>query len=331
MNEIKIYGQIGLVVNPEHLADQLKDFDGDLTVRINSPGGDVFAGYAIYNMIQDYKGNVIVHIDGVAASMASVIALAGDKVIMAKNALYMIHNPSSGTQGDSAEHIKKAELLDTVKSILIDAYNTKTGISKKKLSKMLDNETWLKSDKALKLGFVDEIKSSVLKKDIENVMSLQDPNTIYAHYVINNKEDMNKETLKLLGLPEDATNEAVNAAIRKLLKPKKTVSEKKKKKIKAVIDNAIREHKFNATMSAKYEQLMALDFKGTKAIIEDMNAPVKLSERISGHKLNNQKPLLKKDDRKNWGLQEYRKYDPQLLKRDRALYNELVEKEFPTE
>ena len=331
MNEILIYGKIGLTVNAQIVSSQLADFKGDVTIKINSPGGEVFEGYAIYNAIQEYEGKVTIHIDGVAASMASVIALAGDEVIMAKNAMYMIHNPSSGTQGDSNEHKKKAELLDTIKDLLIDAYHDKTGIKKSKLSKMLDKETWLTSDKALKLGFIDEIKSNVLTKDVEDLLSFSNPLEVYAHYVTNNFNDMNKEVLKLLGLPEDAKDSAVVEAIKKLLNPKPEKSAKKTKKIKAILDEAVSAKKMTVDMTGQFEKLLAIDFKGTKAVIDQMHGAVKISDHISGANLNNQKPLLKKNDRKNWGLEEYRKYDPQALQRDRNLYNELVEKEFPTE
>ena len=131
--------------------------NGDITVWINSPGGDCVAAAQIYNMLMDYPGNVTVKIDGIAASAASVIAMAGTKVLISPVGMLMIHNPATLAWGDSGEMQKAIEMLGSVKDSIINAYEIKTGLSRTKLSHMMDAETWMDAHKAMELGFVDGI------------------------------------------------------------------------------------------------------------------------------------------------------------------------------
>ena len=141
---------------------------GDITVWINSPGGDCVAAAQIYNMLMDYKGNVTVKIDGIAASAASVIAMAGTKVLMSPVSMIMIHNPMTVAFGDSGEMQKAIEMLGSVKDSIINAYEIKTGLSRAKLSHLMDAETWMDANKAIELGFADEIiKRSGETEDME--------------------------------------------------------------------------------------------------------------------------------------------------------------------
>ncbi len=128
---------------------------GNITVWINSPGGDCVAAAQIYNMLMDYKGDVTVKIDGIAASAASVIAMAGTKVLMSPTALMMIHNPLTVAIGDSEEMQKAIDMLSEVKESIINAYEIKTGLSRAKLSHLMDAETWMNANKAVELGFAD--------------------------------------------------------------------------------------------------------------------------------------------------------------------------------
>ena len=130
---------------------------GDITVWINSPGGDCVAAAQIYNMLMDYKGNVTVKIDGIAASAASVIAMAGTKVLMSPTALMMIHNPLTVAIGDSEEMQKAIDMLSEVKESILNAYEIKTNLSRAKLSHLMDAETWMNANKAVELGFADDI------------------------------------------------------------------------------------------------------------------------------------------------------------------------------
>ena len=144
-------------ITPAVFKDELNAGSGDITVWINSPGGDVVAAAQIYNMLIDYKGNVTVKIDGLAASAASVVAMAGTEVLISPVGMMMIHNPSTIAAGDTAEMKKVAEMLDEVKESIMNAYEIKTGLSRDELSKMMDAETWMDANKAVELGFADKI------------------------------------------------------------------------------------------------------------------------------------------------------------------------------
>lgn len=144
-------------VTPALFKAELEKGSGDITVWINSPGGDCFAAAQIYNMLKDYTGKVTVKIDGIAASAASVIAMAGDVVQISPVGMLMIHNPSTISWGDHKEMQKAIEMLDECKESIINAYELKTGLSRNRLSKLMDEETWMNANKALELGFADEI------------------------------------------------------------------------------------------------------------------------------------------------------------------------------
>ncbi len=130
---------------------------GPITVWINSPGGDCVAAAQIYNMLMDYPHDVTIKIDGIAASAASVIAMAGTKVLVSPVSMMMIHNPMTVAMGDSTEMQKAIEMLDSVKDSIINAYEIKTGLSRAKLSHLMDAETWMDANKAVELGFADAI------------------------------------------------------------------------------------------------------------------------------------------------------------------------------
>ena len=144
-------------VTPKLFKDELNAGDGNITLWINSPGGDVFAAAQIYNMLMDYKGNVTVKIDALAASAASVIAMAGTKVCMSPVAMLMIHNPATIAIGDTEEMQKAIDMLSEVKESIMNAYEIKSGLSRAKISKLMDAETWMNAKEARKLGFADEV------------------------------------------------------------------------------------------------------------------------------------------------------------------------------
>ncbi|WKY46046.1 Clp protease ClpP [Eubacteriaceae bacterium ES2] len=144
-------------ITPQQFKNELMSGQGDIDIWINSPGGDCIAASQIYNMLMDYKGNVTVKIDGIAASAASVIAMAGTTVKVSPLSLIMIHNPLTVAIGDSSEMKKAVQMLDEVKQSIINAYELKTGQPRAKLSKLMDAETWLNANKALELGFADEM------------------------------------------------------------------------------------------------------------------------------------------------------------------------------
>ena len=144
-------------VTPQLFRDELEAGTGDITIWINSPGGDCVAAAQIYNMLMDYKGSVTVKIDGIAASAASVIAMAGTEVLMSPVGMLMIHNPMTVAMGDAEEMEKAIEMLSSVKDSILNAYEIKTGLSRAKLAHLMDAETWMDANKALELGFIDGI------------------------------------------------------------------------------------------------------------------------------------------------------------------------------
>ena len=173
---------------PKIFRDELMSGEGDITVCINSPGGDCIAAAQIYNMLLEYKGNVTIKIDGIAASAASVVAMAGNKVIMSPVSMLMIHNPMTMAAGDTIEMKKAISMLTEVKESIINAYELKTGMSRDKIAKLMDAETWMDANKAVELGFADEIlsrESSVKPSAMmysENVVSRKLWNKISAKY-----------------------------------------------------------------------------------------------------------------------------------------------------
>lgn len=170
--ELLLYGEIsdaswyGDEVTPKKFADDLAACGGkDLTVRVNSPGGDVFAAQAIYNQLKAYTGKVTVKIDGMCASAATVIACAGETVIMPSNTIYMIHNPKSAMLGyyDAVQLGKVSDRLTTVKQTIVNVYMGRVGnaLSEVQVKHKMDSEEWMTADKAKEYGFVDEITDEI--------------------------------------------------------------------------------------------------------------------------------------------------------------------------
>jgi len=162
--EIWIYEQIGEDfwsgggVTAKKFQEELAGIKAkQIDLHINSPGGQVFEGVTIYNLLKQHDATITTYIDGLAASIASVIALAGDKVVMAENALYMIHNPTGMVWGPAAEMRKMADVLDKIRSTMSTVYTGKTGKTEDEINGLLDAETWMTAAEAKEAGFVDEI------------------------------------------------------------------------------------------------------------------------------------------------------------------------------
>lgn len=147
----------GNEITPKLFRDELESDAGNITVWINSPGGDVFAAAQIYNMLKEYSGNVTVKIDGIAASAASVVAMSGNEVLMSPVSNMMIHNPATIAIGDSEEMLRAKSMLDDIKESIINAYQIKTKQSRDALSEMMNTEFWMDAHKAVELGFADGI------------------------------------------------------------------------------------------------------------------------------------------------------------------------------
>jgi len=160
---IHLYDEVGAfgAGSKEFLSDLAKLDGQHIHLRINSPGGSVVEGTAIYNALRRHQGGLTVHIDALAASMASVIAMAGAPVYIADNALLMIHNPWTVSMGDSEQLRREADLLDKLKDNLRNAYVRKTGMEADRIAEMMDQETWLDAVEAVALGFADAIEEGV--------------------------------------------------------------------------------------------------------------------------------------------------------------------------
>lgn len=161
--EILIYSPIGKsywedTVEAKKFVEEINDLDvSTIALRINSPGGSVFDGTAIFNAIVRHKATVTTYIDGLAASIASVIALAGDKVVMADNAMFMIHNPWTVAVGNSDDMRKTAEVLDKIRDVMVRVYDKKASLEADAIRDAMAEETWYDADEALDAGFVDEV------------------------------------------------------------------------------------------------------------------------------------------------------------------------------
>ena len=154
-------------ITPKAFREELNAGADDITVWINSPGGNVFAAAEIYTMLRDYPGSVTVKIDAIAASAASVIAMAGNKVLMSPVAMLMIHDPSTIAMGNTKDMEKAIATLNEVKESIINAYAAKSGLSHNRISKLMENETWMNAKKAVELGFADEILFEAVEPDEE--------------------------------------------------------------------------------------------------------------------------------------------------------------------
>jgi ATP-dependent Clp endopeptidase proteolytic subunit ClpP len=158
--EIVLYDEIGAYgTSAATFRDALQKVSGarELKLRINSPGGDVFDGLAIHNMLARFQGKITVTVDGLAASIASLIAMAGDVVVMPTNSMMLVHNPNGGVLGEASDMADMDSLLDKIKSQMVNTYAMKTGLTLEKLDALLDAETWLTASEAKDLGFADEV------------------------------------------------------------------------------------------------------------------------------------------------------------------------------
>lgn len=221
--ELLVYGEISewWGVGSKEFADQLKQIDSEeINVRINSYGGEVFTASAIYSMLKRHSATINVFIDGIAASAASVIAMAGDKVTMPENAMLMIHNPLTWTQGNASELRETADLLDKVRDTLVATYRNKTGLDDATIIELLDDETFLTAQEAQEYGFID-----VIENETKIAASLT-----REKMVVNG---MNLDPAKFANMPEKWLNKpsASKAPEKPVSKPAGSASNKQPKEI----------------------------------------------------------------------------------------------------
>tara|TARA_Y100001973_G_C5189616_1_gene330092 strand:- start:317 stop:1327 length:1011 start_codon:yes stop_codon:yes gene_type:complete len=163
VTDVYIFNDIGTFgVSAQGFVEEIKEYEGkELAIHINSLGGEVFEGMAIYSIIQRRKAKTTVYIEGIAASIASVIALAADEVVMSENSLLMIHNAWGGTQGDASDMRKQADVLDKITNEIAEIYVKQTNIPYDEIIRMMSEETWLTAEEAVAMGFVDSISEPI--------------------------------------------------------------------------------------------------------------------------------------------------------------------------
>ena len=169
-------------ITPQMFRSELNAAEGDIDLWINSPGGDCYAAAQVYNMLMEYKGNVNVKIDGIAASAASVVAMAGSTVEISPLGMLMIHNPMTISIGDTHEMERTITFLAEIKESIINAYELKTGLSRSKISRLMDAETWMNAKKAVELGFAD----SVLYENREHLTGEAADGLIFSRAAVTN-------------------------------------------------------------------------------------------------------------------------------------------------
>jgi ATP-dependent protease ClpP protease subunit len=343
MNEILMYGQIGTEITDVQFNKDLNAFrDQDVLLRANSPGGAVYHGLAIYNAIKEH-GRCDIQIDGLAASMMTIIMLAARKISMAKNALIMIHLPDGGSDVE----------LSKVTDIALNNYSERTGISSEEILKMLEAETWMTAQEALELGFIDEITDEVLTQNTPvATMKNKKPKAVYMNY---KKEKPKNESLcKMLGLSETSNPEIILKAISSM-KNKLFSKETELNRIKNQIKNdQTSEAKELIALGIKcgvinqnleQVQLIAFErnFKQTKTDLENAIKEVQGDKTLMmNHNIIKEVVLQGKNakivkvneqgvtdkPKSEWTLNDYRKHAPKELADNPELYKKLVKSEY---
>ena len=249
-----------------------------INLRINSAGGDVFEGIAIYNSLKKHNGSINVEVEGLAASMASVIMLAGDNISASENSLIMIHNPSVGIQGESKDLTKKAELLDKIKEQMVGIYSTRTGMDSETVVQMMDKETWLTAQEALEVGLVTNVGDAIKVSATNDTVFNNAPDWVVDFKNKQNPNIMNDivEMLtnlknKITGFKEEKQKEGVNILDEVHIKNEIVSISEKLHETVAINDELIDTLQVVATHEATIEMLEK-DISEKQAEINKLNA-----------------------------------------------------------
>jgi ATP-dependent Clp endopeptidase proteolytic subunit ClpP len=249
--DVYIYDEIGFWgTRASDFVKEIRQIKNDIILHINSPGGQVFDGLAIYNSLKAHTSKVTTKIEGIAASMASIIALAGETIEMAENSMFMIHNPLVNVTGDSEELRKNAELLDRIKEQIVNIYVSHSNLSADEIGSLMDQETWLTAKEAKEKGFINSIVDNVV---VSNNFGHQfEGKQEYQEWIKNNKREENMEELfEVLGVKDkaeavvkiDSLTTEVTALRTKNQKLETEVKDLRKINIEAKINQAISEGK----------------------------------------------------------------------------------------
>jgi len=305
-----------------------------LRLRINCGGGSVYDGFTILSAIKDSGLTVIVHIDGLAASMASVIALSGHKVYMSNNAMLMIHNPKGGMVGEAKDFDREAKVLRKIKKLALRLYKERTGLDENILSSMMDKETWLDAKEAFDFGFIDEISDATF--EMEKVPAVMTVDNIYNSYKFKKGKKMNINTLTLMGLPPTATVEELNSAIKLMVAENGKLSDEVGKiedsRIDTFLEQAVQSGKLETSLKDGYRTLLKKDFATTSNLINNLpsadSTPITVTSllaearRMNSNQAGGELPV----DKSKWTLDDYRKNASHELEANPQLLNQLIEK-----
>lgn len=316
-----------------------------LCVRINSPGGDVYSAQAIFTVIKTFPGQTEIYIDGVAASAASFVALAGQKVFMAKNAMLMIHNPNISFHGTAQQIRDAADLLDKIKGVMLSQYSEKTGKSIDELSAMCDKETWFTAEQALENKFIDGVIEDVIEMPTKVAAQIaahsKTADDIFNLYKININNNQNEETMNLnkliskLKLAKDADENAIFEAIDLMVAENDKLKGKADKTkeaeataVQSVLNAAFNAKKITADLMPKFQALLESDFETTSEILNDMpgGSMVPYSKMLDLNGSGNVTGDIQTKPKAQWTLDDYRRFAPLDLQRNPKLYASLCEK-----
>lgn len=362
--EILMYGYIGPYdINANDFIRELKNLEKDndsIDIRINSGGGSVFEGIAIYNALKASTATINVYIDGLAASMASVIALAGATVMISRNAMMMTHLPSTSTYGNSKDHKKNAQLLESIEQTMINIYSERTGMEAQDVKDMFLNgeDAWFTAEEAVEIGLADG------QYDLEPVRELaaaRDEQGAYNHYAqyLENKIEMKMNKIEitpevLAMLPADADQAAFEGWLAKLAEAARDLdivrtenaallNEKNEvvaafaayketeeaNKIEALLDNAVKEGKMSVNQKVKLAAKYKGDFGGLKDLVDCMPKQVLVTDAIENNEVSMKIEMLKQKS----GKELFRDGDFEYLKANapdvfKAKYKEFTGVEF---
>lgn len=211
--EVYIFDEIGAYgITAQDFISEMKEYkDTPVNLRINCIGGDVFDGMAMYNIIKKREAKTTAYIEGIAASMGSVIALAADEVVMAENSLFMIHNAWGGAMGEAEDMRKTASILEKISGEIANIYERKTRLSLNRIIEMMDKETWLNAAEAYELGFIDLISDSIKVAAKYDVSKFKNITTEQIHNKLNINVNNKKMTEELKNWFNNKVDEIVNS------------------------------------------------------------------------------------------------------------------------
>lgn len=210
--DVYIFNEIGTFgVTAQGFVNDIKDLDGqNITLHINSVGGEVFEGMAIHSIIKNRKGNTKAYIEGIAASIATVVALAADEVVMSENSLFMVHNAWGGSSGDARDMRKQAEVLEKITNEIADIYVKKTKRPYNEIVELMDNETWMTAEEAYEFGFIDRVSDAVQVAAKADVSKFKNITNAKVKEVLNNNLKNRKMTEELKNWFNSKIDEIVN-------------------------------------------------------------------------------------------------------------------------